>query len=132
MWFLSYVLLPVALLLAMYVAISMLRQRKLKAACEHAFRNAYASSSPAPRLEMTYSYSYPAFKVLFKSKPDIETASQAGLNDTFLRAIDELCKDSGPKSRPFSAEQAIFFTHEGYLDEMLNRQKVTRAEIGMK
>jgi hypothetical protein len=116
----------------MYVAISMLRHRKPKAACEHAFRDAYASFSPAPRLEMTYSYSYPAFKVLFKSKPDIETASEAGLNGTFLRAIDELCKDSGPKSRPFSAEQAIFFTHEGYLDEMLNRQKVTRTEIGMK
>jgi hypothetical protein len=43
----------------------------------------------------------------------------------FLREIDELCKGRGSKTRPFEAKVAVFFAHEGYMEELLNRTKIS-------
>jgi hypothetical protein len=91
--------------------------------CEAAFQHAYAGWSPSPTFEMTYSYGYPAFKVIFRSKSERDAAERAGANTAFAHAIQDLCGNRGPQSHPFRAEQAIFFGYAGYVEEMLTRMR---------
>ena len=81
-----------------------------------AFQDAYAQLSPPPSIVRSYSYGYPAFEISFRSK--LEMIAAARQNDVFKVEIGKIFKDHGPRRRPFSADQAIFFTYEGYLDEL--------------
>jgi hypothetical protein len=96
------------LAIAAYVVFERRRHSRLKAACSAAFGQAYAATSPRPAFEMSYSYGEPVFQVMFATRDDMQAAAAA--NATFLRAIDELCKDRGRKRR-FKAERAVFFQH---------------------
>jgi len=115
----------VLLCLLVLIAVAVWRQQRLKRACRAAFLRVYAEWTPVPHFEMSSSYGYPAFTVLFKTKPEVQAAEQAGLNAAFLREIDELCKGRGSKTRPFEAKVAVFFAHEGYMEELLNRTKIS-------
>jgi len=70
---------------------------------------------------MSYSYGYPAFEIKFRSKSELEAS--ANQNEMFKAEIDKIFKGQGPRSRPFSADLAIFFTYDGYLDELRARYK---------
>ena len=87
------------------------------------FYDAYAGLSPPPALAQSSQYGYPAFEVMFRSKP--EMAAAKNMNDAFRAGIGEIFMDYGPKSRPFSAEQAVSFTYEGFRDE--SRVRFRRA-----
>ena len=78
-----------------------------------AFQGAYGELSPPPSVVRSFSYGYPAFEVKFRSKIDMVAA--APQNDLFKAEIGKIFKDHGARKRPFSADQAIFFTYEGYL-----------------
>jgi hypothetical protein len=112
--------LALALLLA-WIGILVLRHRRLKAAIDLAFSRVYANWSPLPELKISYSYGYPAFRVTFKSKLDMNAAAEAGLNTEFFGLIGELCKDFGTKRRPFRADAAVFFTYQGYINDVRRR-----------
>ncbi len=96
------------LLIAAYVVFDRRRHARLRAACVAAFEQAYATTSPLPTFEMSYSYGEPVFKVEFASKEAMQAAVDA--NAAFLRAIATLCKDRGRK-RQFKAQRAVFFRH---------------------
>ena len=95
---------------------------RLRRESEFAATRSYGVASEIPRLDITYSYGYPAFKVTFHTKLELQVADELGRNKDFKREIDTLCKTHGPKNRPFSAEQAIFFTYEGWLEEQDRKQ----------
>ena len=108
------VVLLVCLLLTVYAVLARRRHLRLKAARAAAFARCYATASPRPRFEMSYSYGEPAFLVQFASKSDAAAAADA--NQAFLREIDELCKDRGRK-RQFKAARSVFFRHPVDPDE---------------
>jgi hypothetical protein len=56
---------------------------------------------------------------VFRSKLDLQSAVEKGLDASFTMAIAELCKRRGPRSLPFEAKRAVFFTYEGHGDELL-------------
>ncbi len=86
-------------------------RERTKTLVDVAFQCAYAQLSPPPSILISSSYGYPAFKVKFRSKLEMEAA--AIRNDTFKAEIDKMFKGYGPRSRPFSADMAIFFTYDG-------------------
>jgi hypothetical protein len=117
MSYLGYATLVVLGLLAVQVVRARMALQSLRKASEAAAASVYASSSSMPTLEVNYSYGYPAFTVTFATKPALKAAADAGLNESFKREIDSLCKGRGPKARPFTAEQGVFFTYRGWREE---------------
>jgi hypothetical protein len=109
------VLLLVGWIIAIQPRIRREREREKKS-IDEAFRAAYAQLSHSPSIVVSSSYGYPAFEIKFRSKPEMEAA--AVQNEIFKREIDRIFEGYGPRSRPFSAEMAIFFTYEGHLDEL--------------
>jgi len=105
---LTYVFLALLLLIAAYAVFGRRRHARLKAACQAEFTRLYASTTPAPSFEMSYSYGEPVFQVRFASQDAMAAAAQA--NAAFLRAMDVLCRERGRK-RPFKAERAVFFEY---------------------
>jgi asparagine N-glycosylation enzyme membrane subunit Stt3 len=81
-----------------------------------AFQDAYAQLYPPPSIVRSYSYGYPAFEIKFSSKFEMHAA--ASRNDLFKVEIGKIFKAYGPRHRPFSADQAIFFTYHDHLDEL--------------
>jgi hypothetical protein len=118
MSYLGYVALLVIGLLAVQIVRARMSLHNLRKASEVAAACVYASSPSIPSLAVSYSYSYPAFTVTFPSKPELQAAADTGLNESFKREIDFLCKGRGPKPRPFTAEQGVFFTYQGWLQEL--------------
>jgi hypothetical protein len=108
---LTVLILSILIALAAYALHARLRHRRLKSACVAAFASSFATASPAPTLEMSYSYGEPVFQVRFASRADLAAAAGSGANASFLRAIDALCRNRGRRRRPFRAERAVFFSH---------------------
>jgi hypothetical protein len=108
-------------LLLIWIGILVRRHRRLKRASVAAFARVYANWSPLPELKLSYSYGYPAFRVTFKSKLNVNAAAEAGLNTEFLGLIGTLCKGLGTKRRPFRADAAVFFTYPGYANDLRRR-----------
>ena len=108
-------------LLLLWIGILVRRHRRLKRASDAAFARVYANWSPLPELKTSYSYRYPAFRVTFKSKLDLDAAAEARLNTEFLGLIGGLCKNFGTKRRPFRADAAVFFTYQGYINDLRRR-----------
>lgn len=77
-------------------------------------------------------YGYPAFTVTFVSKNELRLAEEAGLNQSFKREIDVLCKGTGPKSSPFSADRGVLLTYQGWLEEQAAKDKAFLAELDLK
>lgn len=86
-----------------------------------AWQEAYAPFSPPPELKRSSQYGYPAFEIKFRSKAEWEGATP--MNEIFSSRIGEIFKNHGPRRRPFSAQQAIFFTYPGHIAEMMARAK---------
>ncbi len=99
-----------------------LKQALIRASVDDALHRAYAALPMPPKLVMSSSYGFPAFEVSFESKRDMEAA--ATCNAAFKEEIAVIFKSPswhkgwGPFFRPFSADQAIFFTYDGYLEEL--------------
>ncbi len=68
----------------------------------------FAGTSSRPRLEVGYSYGYPAFKVTFATQSEHEMAVLSGKTREFNRRVEIVCSTSGSNERPFNAEQAVF------------------------
>jgi hypothetical protein len=83
---------------------------------EPVFHRIFGSLSPAPRLEISSSYDYPAFDVTFRSKAEMENAEIQRAE--FMRELNLLFKDYGPRERRFDAEMAVCFTYPGHIEEM--------------
>jgi hypothetical protein len=116
------------LLIAGVVVFDRRRHVRLKLACTAAFEQAYATTSPRPSFEMSYSYGEPVFKVEFASKEAAQAA--AGANAAFLQAIDALCRDRGRK-RQFKAQRAVFFRHPSDEEaEIVHCCDTMRAQVG--
>jgi hypothetical protein len=107
---LTFALLTLLLVLAAYAVFGRRRHVRLKRECLAALTRIYASTSPAPSFEMSYSYGEPVFQVRFASQGAMAAAADAGANAAFVQAIAELCKDRG-RNRRFNAERAVFFEH---------------------
>jgi hypothetical protein len=120
---LSYVLLALAFIVGMVLALTRVRHLKLKAAATAAASSAYAAQIERPRLEITYSYAYPAFAVVFRNAELLQRAEQTGANEVFIQAIQGICGTRGSKARPFDARHAVGFRHDNIL---------TRADIGIQ
>jgi hypothetical protein len=114
-----YVGVAVLLLIGWFIAIQP-RVRKerarIKSQVDAAFQNAYARLPNSPSLKISSSYGYPAFEVMFRTKAERDSA--AAQNEEFKGEIDAIYKGYGPRNRPFSADMAIFFTYDAYLDEL--------------
>ena len=68
-----------------------------------------------PKLEIGNSYGYPSFKLIFKTKEDMDKAQMEGLIKQFTVRIQEICQlpsDAGRKVWSFDAERAIYATNE--------------------
>ena len=94
---------------------------RTKKLVDEAFRVAYSDVANPPSIVVSSSYGYPTFEIKFRSKPEMEAATTQ--NGIFKVEIDRIFEGLGPRSRPFSAEMAIFFTYDGYLDELRARFK---------
>ncbi len=98
------------------------QQERIRASVEDALRRSYAPLPISPKLMMSSSYGYPAFEVSFGSKREMEAA--AACSTAFKEEIATLFKSPtwfkgwGPFFQPFNADKAIFFTYDGYLDEL--------------
>jgi len=116
------------LLIAGYVVFDRWRHVRLKATCTAAFEKVYATTSPLPSFEMSYSYGEPVFKVEFASRDAMQSAADA--NTGFLLAIEALCKDRGRK-RQFKAQRAVFFRHPSDEEpEIAHCCDTMRAQLG--
>ena len=91
-------------------------RERTKSLVDAAFLDSYAQLPNPPSMKISSSYGYPAFEIMFHSKTEMVGA--ATKNQEFKVAIDGIYKGYGPLSRPFSADMAIFFTYDGYLDEL--------------
>jgi hypothetical protein len=114
-----YVGIAVLILIGWIVAIQprvRKERERTKSLVDAAFRDAYAQLPNPPSMKISSSYGYPAFEIMFQSKAELDGA--AVQNEGFKVAIDGIYKGYGPRSRPFSADMAIFFTYDGYLDEL--------------
>jgi hypothetical protein len=119
-----YVGIAVLLLIGWIIAIQprvRKERERTKSLVDAAFRDAYARLPNPPSLKISSSYGYPAFEVMFRSKAERDSA--VAQNEEFKGAIDGIYKDYGPRSRPFSADMAIFFTYDSYLDEFRAQHK---------
>jgi hypothetical protein len=105
-------------LVAVWIAHSALRIRRIRRAGTSAFILVYQHFVSQPTFKMSFSYGYPHFQIMFESKAELQAATDTGLNGEFLRVIDEICKKEGTKTRPFSAAKAVFFTYSGYSDDV--------------
>jgi hypothetical protein len=94
----------VLLVILAWLAMTAWNHRRLNRACYAAFAQVYSNSVPSPTFEPSSSYGYPHFKVTFETKPAMEAADRAGLNQELRRRLDELCKHEGQRWRPFRAE----------------------------
>lgn len=110
--YVAYTILILALLLSLLIIRGRRRHLRLKSECEAAFSRIYATYPSPPSFEMSYSYGYPAFKITFESKLQLETATYTGINKAFKREINALCKELGSKERPFTADSGVFFTYQ--------------------
>lgn len=119
----SYALVAFALLFVVWFVHGSVRHKQLKKASESTFHRVYAAFHELPKLEISNSYGYPAFSVTFASKAVRQEAADAGLNEQFLQEIGQLCKGMGPRSSPFDANQAVFFTYRGWLEEEIAKAK---------
>jgi hypothetical protein len=113
-----------ALLVAL-VIVALRRSRKVRdqtrKIADEAFLDAYGQLSPPPSIVVSFRYGYPAFEIKFRSKSEMVAA--AARNAAFKAGINKAFEGYGPRSRPFSADMAIFFTYEGYFDELRARYK---------
>lgn len=109
------ILLTSALLYARIVHVRRERARDAIAS-ETVFREIYGALSPLPRFEVSSSYGYPALLVVFASKTEMNAATR--MNDDFRIRIGSVFKGRGSASRPFEADRAIFFTYEGWFEEL--------------
>jgi len=114
-----FVVLALAVLLIGLIVRGTGRQQRLVGASEEICARVYRSFSPVPRLDISSAYGYPTFQVTFRSTSELRAAADAGLNLSFQREIGVLCKDQGSTSDPFSADLAVFFTYEGWLEEQV-------------
>jgi hypothetical protein len=103
------------------------RQARIKVLVDGAYHRSYSSLSVPPKLVRSSVHGYPAFEVSFGSKREMEGA--ATCNAAFKEEIAAIFKSRswikawGPFFQPFSADKAIFFTYDGYLDELRARIK---------
>ena len=114
-----YVGIAVLLLIGWIIAIQprvRKERERTKSLVDAAFQDSYSQLPNPPSMKISSSYGYPAFEIQFRSKVEMDTA--AAKNEVFKVAIDEIFKGHGPRSRPFSADMAIFFTYHGHLDEL--------------
>ena len=95
-----------------------------KASVDAAFQNAYAELIPQPHLVSSTSYGYPAFEIKFPSKVALEAA--ASRNAVFKAEIAKIFERVGSCLNAFDAEKAIFFTYDGYLEELRARSSSSR------
>ena len=128
MSYLAYSALALVALLLVLIVRGNAAHRRLQRASEGALARIYMPSSALPQLALSHSYGYPSFQVTFTSKLELQAAADAGLNESFKREIDALCKGRCPKDRPFTAEQGVFFTYDGWLPEQLKRDKQALRE----
>ena len=70
----------VLLVILAWLAMTAWNHRRLNRACYAAFAQVYSNSVPSPTFEPSSSYGYPHFKVTFETKPAMEAADRAGLN----------------------------------------------------
>lgn len=112
----AYVVASLALVLGALLLTTNIRRAKLEQSSIAAFKHIYSVSVPAPSFSMRYQYGFPAFEITFQTKAQCEEAAQLGLNASFSKAIEGLCK---PKSPRFDVQRAIFFTYIGHNEELL-------------
>jgi hypothetical protein len=93
------------------------RHKKLEHACVSAFTHTYAESRQRPSLSISYHYGFPAFEIAFQTRQQRDEA--AGLNASFVEAIQTLCDGLATPGNPFDARKAIAFTYPGHGAELL-------------
>jgi len=96
-------------------------RERTKRLVDEAFQQVYAQLPIPPSMKISSSYGYPTFAIQFRSKAEMDGAAER--NAGFKSAIDSIYKGYGSRSRPFSADMAIFFTYEGHLNEFRSRYK---------
>jgi hypothetical protein len=111
-----------------YIFYLRIKSNLLARKCKAAFDNVYEQRSPCPKYEMEYSYGYPAFMVTFESDKELAVAKEEGLNQSFSKGIEELCKNTGSKERPFHVEVAITFTSEESLEKLRTEMKASSPQ----
>ncbi|MBI5767400.1 MAG: hypothetical protein HZA93_06360 [Verrucomicrobia bacterium] len=94
-----------------YFIVSTRRERDRAKRVDAAFREVYAQLSPLPVMEISGAYGFPAFKILFCSRPALEAASSR--NAAFKSEIGKIYRDYGTRSNPFDADRALLFTYDG-------------------
>jgi hypothetical protein len=112
----AYIAPSLALIFVVLLFATNKRRAKLKQSCIEAFKRIYSVSAPPPSFSMSYHYGFPSFEVTFRTKVQWEEAAQLGLNSSFSKAIESLCK---PKRPRFDVQRAIFFTYIGHIEELL-------------
>jgi phosphoglycerol transferase MdoB-like AlkP superfamily enzyme len=85
-----------------------------KTMIESVFDASYKSASVIPTLVISYQYGYPAFKVTFHSKLEMDAATTC--NNSFKREIAKIFEGTGSQSRPFDADLALSFIYVGQFD----------------
>lgn len=129
MSYLGYVALAMAALLLLSIVRTRTAHKRLQSESEASLARIYEAVPETPRLALSYSYGYPAFKVTFPSEQVLQAAADAGLNELFKRDIDAACRGHGPRSRPFNAEYGVFFTYEGALEAQMKEDSQSLDEL---
>jgi len=101
----------------------LIRAKIINTKYKKVFDNVYKNTSPTPKYELRSSYGYPSFTITFDSVESLIGAEEEGLNHSFLKDIQELCKDMGSKDNPFNSEKAVFFTTDEYLGNLKTQFK---------
>ena len=105
----------ILLVFVLLLAASIWQKQQFNRACRVALRDAYRGFEPLPQLKISSFYGFPAFTVLFRSKREMDTAAEGGLNNALLQRIGKLCENKGRRDNPFRAELAVNFTHSGFV-----------------
>jgi hypothetical protein len=98
---------------AILVGIVLARRRELRAIRNDAERYAsktFADLPALPTVEARWVYGYPAFQVRFRSQADLDAAKRQKLTAAYLDAIQNRCSRLGPRTGPFDASRAVWFT----------------------
>src|SRR5690349_2954693 len=82
----------------------------------------YSVLDSLPVVDARRNYGFPFFRLTFSDKEALLAADAAGLNASFLAAIQEQFAMSGSRARPFEAKRAVSFDYPGRIDELIARR----------
>lgn len=116
--FTGWLLLGLVVLVILMLSLASRQRKRVITNYQQVFREIFGEpSSGFPKLEVGSSYGFDSFTILFATREERAQPDRQNQVERFKTVIQQLCARQGGDSRPFDADQALFVSYDGELEE---------------